>query len=156
MMIKDKKINSWIDEFYRILAKNGIDDVLEFLSYPGGIVWITEKQAGLAKDISIETVGYFKKIEEHGDTPGQIDIPLFKIILIKERVLNLDKQGFMYVLAHEISHIFFKAQKNPLEERACDILAECFFGFKKTRGSTLGYLYDAEGFEKVYGKKPPA
>lgn len=154
MKIINTRINSLIEKFFNVIVENGLTSFKEYLSYPGGIVWITEKQ--YEKSIKREkqiTLAYIRKIIEHGNTAGACDIPLFKIVLIKERVLNLTDDEFLHLLAHECSHIFFQARKNPYEEYACDILAENFFGFKKPTGSTEGYIHDKEAFIKIYGEK---
>lgn len=155
MVITDKRINTLIKQFYSTLTKNRLDDMLEYIEYPGGIVWVTEKQLKLSQDKLNHAAAYIKKIQEHGATAGQIDIPLFKIILVKERVLHLNNKEFLHLLAHEVSHILFQARKIPLEEYACDVLADHLFGYAKPNGSTLGYFHDKEAFEKIYGKRPP-
>lgn len=159
MRITDKRINKLIIKFRKELSNRGLDDILEHLEYPGGIVWITEKQykaSNKGEQTESSCLAYMKKVEEHGDTPGQIDIPLFKIILIKERVLQLGDKEFLHLLAHECSHILFgirKTSQRHLIEPACDILAKYFFGFSKPRGATLGYTHDDEAFAKIYGKR---
>lgn len=151
MEITDKRINQLIEQFYTSLSNNGIDSTLEYLSWPGGIVWITEKQYQADKGYDEGTVAYIRKMVEHGNTPGAVNIPLFKIVLIKERALKLSDEEFLHLLAHECSHIFFGVKKHPDEELACDVLAEHFFGFSKPKGSTIGYLYDDEAFREIYG-----
>lgn len=152
MEITDKRLNRLINQFKGRLEKMGLSDVLEYIEYPGGIVWITEK--GFSPD-NQRAVAYVKKIAEHGNTAGQVNIPLFKIILIKERVLKLSDKEFLFLLAHEYSHILIGAKKKPhkLEEWMCDTLAEYFIGYKREKGATLGYLLDKEATTKVYGKK---
>lgn len=100
-------------------------------------------------------VAYVKKVTEHGSTAEQVNIPLFKIILIKERVLKFSDKEFLFLLTHEYSHILIGAKSKPhkLEEWMCDTLAEYFIGYKRKKGATLGYLLDKEATIKVYGKK---
>jgi len=154
MEITDKRIKRLIKRFEKRLLRYGWDAILEYLEYPGGIVWITERQSKRKKDLSGNAIAYIKKAVEHGNTPGQDDIPLFKIVLIKEQVLALSDKEILHTLAHEVSHIFFKAKRRPtnFEEYACDTLADCFFGFKKPKGATLGYMHDEVAFKKIYGK----
>lgn len=152
MEITDKRLNLLIKQFKSHLGEMGLSDVLEYIEYPGGIVWITEKRLSPKYQ---NATAYVKKIAEHGDTAGQVNIPLFKIILVKERVLKLNDKEFLFLLAHEYSHILIGAKKKPykIEEWLCDTLAEYFIGYKKSKGSTLGYLLDKEATIKVHGKK---
>ena len=152
MRITDKRINRLIKRFRKDIVKMGLDDILEYIEYPGGIVWITEKQ--LSAGYSNATA-YVKEVTQHGTTAGQINIPLFKIVLIKERVLKLSDREILFLLAHEYSHILINVKKTPgkLHDWICDTLAEYFFGYKRKKGTLLGYMHDKEAFTKIYGKK---
>ena len=155
MKINDLRINKLIDKFWERMAKNGMDDFYDYFSYPGGIVWITEKQYKMKKNYDEDATGYIKKTKR--GTSKADDKPCFKIVFIKECVLRLDDKEFLNSLAHELGHIFFLAEQFPqkFDEYACDILAEYFFGFPKPKGSSSGYLHDNEGFKKIWGRKPP-
>lgn len=150
MQINDERINKLIGDFGKSLTEKGLHFTLEYLDWPWNVVWITEKQPRAIDNCD----AYIRKIEAHGYTAGQSDIPLFRIVLIKERVLELSDGEFLHLLAHECSHILLMVKNHPDQELACDVLAEHFFGFPKPEGSTLGYLYDDIAFEKVYGRKP--
>lgn len=152
MEITDKHINRLIRRFKSNIGKMGLNDILEYIEYPGGIVWITEKQLSPKYD---GAVAYVIKVVEHGNTAGQIDIPLFKMVLVKERALKLSDDDFLAMLAHEYSHVLIgvKRKLGDVEEWMCDILGEHFFGLKRKEGSLLGYLHDKEAFTKIYGKK---
>lgn len=130
----------------------GLDDILDYIEYPGGIVWITKKQLPTGHQ---QPVAYVKKVTQHGTTAGQINIPLFKIVLIKERVIKLNDREILFLLAHEYSHILIDVRKTPgkLHDWICDTLAEYFFGYKRKKGTLLGYMHDKEAFSKIYGKK---
>lgn len=152
MRITDKRINQLIQKFRKNVEKMGIDDIFEYIEYPGGIAWITEKQLA---DKYQSAAAYVNKVMEHGNTAGQINIPLFKIVLVKERVVKLNDREFLFLLAHEYSHILIGAKRKhgEVEEWMCDTLAEYFFGYRRRKGTTLGYLLDKEAFSKIHGEK---
>ncbi len=152
MEITDKRINKLIKQFERNIGKMGLGEILDYTDYPGGIVWITEKQLSVGYQ---NAVACTKKVTEHGSSSGQVNIPLFKIVLVKERVIKLSDREVLFLLAHEYSHILILVKKKPhkLDDWMCDALAEYFFGYKREKGSLLGYLHDKEAFTKVYGKK---
>lgn len=152
MEIKDKRINKLISKFRSRLGERNLDDVLEFTEYPGGVVWLSEKQLSPEHE---DSVAYVKCVIKHGSTPGQKDTPLFKIVLVKERVLKLNDRDFLATLAHEYAHVLMKgdSRSGKLGEYASDILGRYLFGYKKSKGSLLGYIHDKEAFEKIHGTK---
>lgn len=150
MEITDSRINQLIEKFNQRLIEPGLWQTLEFFHYPGGIVWITEKQFKAAKGYNDTCLAYIRQVQ-----PMKYGSPsAWRIVLIKERVLKLSDDEFLHLLAHECSHVLMGAREHPEREWACDVLAEHFFGFKKPEGSTVGYLHDDIAFEKIYGKKP--
>jgi hypothetical protein len=150
MEINDNRINQLIKKFGRHLVAHGLEMTIEFFHYPGGIVWITEKQFKAAKGYDDTCLAYVRKVR-----PLKHGLPsAWQIVLIKERVLKLTDEEFIHLLAHECSHVLMGAKEHPDQETACDVLAEHFFGFKKPEGSTIGYLHDDIAFEKIYGESP--
>lgn len=151
MEIQNERINGLIQQFFDTLASNGLFETQEFLSDPGGIVWITEKQyTAKVRQPDGACLAYIRKVVSNGNTPGAVGIPLFKMVLIRERVLALSDPEFLHLLAHECSHIVLDAKSYPYREPACDVLAEHFFGFPKPAGSKVGYLLDAEAAPHLF------
>lgn len=151
MEIKNPRLRKLISKFQRMVSiKMGMSEFDDFLDYPGGIVMVTKKVAGQKHQ---NAAAYTRQISGAQKIGDDIVSPRkFKIFLIKEEAEKLSDKEFLHLLAHEYSHILIRCNHNKLEDWACETLAGSFFGYRKPKGSTLGYLYDKKAFEEIYGK----
>ena len=142
MEINDQRVKKIVDKFLDDVYK--IDLMSEYLS---DIVFVPLKRSH--KQVDENTIAYLVKSKRKivREIPKTTTIPTYRICLIKERVSEYSDEDILFTLGHEMSHILInlvKDNKQPeslkLVERACDILSEHFFGYRKPKNSQVGYL----------------
>ena len=146
----EERLEKLIEKFWARFQGNAFSGLDVLVAYPGGFELITSKDANRAK-LSSDGIGYIARIfrDENGN---KIINPCFKIKVLKDWFDNATDREVLFMIAHELSHAVMQIRHGKWHDYAADVLAEHYFGIKKPKGSTLGYLYDEEAFEKVYGK----
>lgn len=144
----EEKLERLQKKFWAKFQGNPLAGLHDFVSYPGGFKFISEREAikekitGLARTVRIRNM----KGEEE-----KIINPCFEIRIVKERFVKLTDEEILFLIAHELSHAVMNARNSKWSEDAADVLAEHYFGIKNPKGSKIGYLYEEEALEKILG-----